>query len=195
MLYQANLPKSFWTEAMSTATYLINRLPSEVISDEIPYEWWHQKRLPFSDLHVLKLFGCIVHIYIPKERQKANSKVDTWSTMGYFVGYININTMWCVWDFEWQIFVNSHDVIFFETQFPKASDFNEPLADPYDRSSPSSELEPRTIFDEIVVQPLLALQGFKTYEDFQPDNDSPSFTNAMQQFDTKLLVGHFLQRD
>jgi hypothetical protein len=33
MLYQANMPKSFWVEAMSTAAYLINRLPSEAIND------------------------------------------------------------------------------------------------------------------------------------------------------------------
>jgi transposase InsO family protein len=38
MLYQANMPKSFWAEAMTTAAYLINRLPSEAINDEIPYE-------------------------------------------------------------------------------------------------------------------------------------------------------------
>ena len=56
----------------------------------------------------------------------------------------------------------------FETQFPKASDFDEPPAHPYDRStpSPSPEPEPRPIFDEIVVQPPPALRAFKTYRDF-----------------------------
>lgn len=38
MLYQANMPKSFWAEAITTAAYLINRLLSEAINDEIPYE-------------------------------------------------------------------------------------------------------------------------------------------------------------
>ena len=135
MLYQANMPKSFWAEAMSTAAYLINRLPSEAINDEIPYEKWHQKQLPMSDLRSLKPFGCIVHIHVPEERQKASSKVDTQSTTGCFVGYTKTNTMWRVWDFERKVFVNSHDLIFFETQFPKPSDFDEPPADPYDRST------------------------------------------------------------
>ena len=50
MLYQANMPKSFWAEAMTTAAYLINRLPSEAINNQIPYEKWYQKQLPISDL-------------------------------------------------------------------------------------------------------------------------------------------------
>jgi len=33
MLYQANLPKSFWAEAIATVAYLINRLPSEAIRE------------------------------------------------------------------------------------------------------------------------------------------------------------------
>ena len=119
MLYQANMPKSFWAEAINTAAYLINLLPSEAINNEIPYEKWHQKQLPISDLRALKPFGC----YVPKERQKASSKVDTQSTTGCFV------TMWRrVYNFERKVLVkshdlisvNTHDLISFETQFPKA---------------------------------------------------------------------------
>ena len=96
--------------------------------------------------------------------------------------------MWRVWDFERKVFVNSHDLIFFETQFPKSSDFDEPPADPYDRSTPSPEpeLEQRSIFDAIVVQPPPALHAFKTYGDFQLDNDPPSFIDAMRRPDAKL---------
>jgi len=50
MLYQVNMPKSFWAEAIAAAAYLINRLPSEAINDEIRYEKWHQKQLSASDL-------------------------------------------------------------------------------------------------------------------------------------------------
>ena len=101
-LYQANMPKSFWAEALTTAAYLINRLPSEAINKEIPYEKWHQNQLPISDLRALKPFGCIFHIFVPEERQKANSKVHTQATTACFVGsYTNTtNTMWRVYDFE-----------------------------------------------------------------------------------------------
>ena len=96
--------------------------------------------------------------------------------------------MWRVWDFERKVFVNSHDLIFFETQFPKASDFDEPPAHPYDRSTPSPSPEPerRLIFNAIIVQPPPALRAFKIYGDFQPDNDPPSFSDAMRQPDAKL---------
>src|SRR5437667_8730157 len=35
MLFQANMLKSFWAEAMATAAYLINRLPNESIKNAI----------------------------------------------------------------------------------------------------------------------------------------------------------------
>jgi hypothetical protein len=126
-----------------------------------------QKQLPISGLRALKPFGCIVHIRIPEERQKASSKVDTQSTTGCFIGYTNTN--------------QRSFLIFFELQFPKVSDL-------YDRStpSPSPEPEPRPIFDEIVVQPPPALRAFKTYGEFQPDNDPPSFTDAMRRPNAKL---------
>jgi len=102
--------------------------------------------------------------------------------------------MWCVWDFERKVFVNSHDVIFFETQFPKATDFNEPPADPYDRSTPSPSPPPslRPIVDEIVVvETPSAVRAFKTYSGFQPDNDPPSFSDAMRRPDAELWWNAF----
>src|SRR5437667_10763130 len=41
MLFQANMPKSFWAEAMATAAYLINRLPSGSINNACPSEIWY----------------------------------------------------------------------------------------------------------------------------------------------------------
>src|SRR5436305_6824472 len=106
MLFQANMPKSFWAEAITTAAYLLNRLPSDAVQENISYELWHQKPLSTDDLKSLKPFP------------------------------------------------QSHH-----------------------------ELQ---MFEEIVVQPPPALQVFKTYGDFQPDNDPPSFTDAMRRPDANL---------
>ena len=53
--------------------------------------------------------------------------------------------------------------------------------------SPESSPEPqRQIHDEIVVQLPPALQVFKTYGEYQPDNDPPSFADAMRRPDANL---------
>ena len=38
MLFTANMPESFWAEAVITATYIWNRLPSAAIQNKTPYE-------------------------------------------------------------------------------------------------------------------------------------------------------------
>ena len=200
MLYQANMPKSFWAEAITTAAYILNRLPSDAVND-ISYELWHNKSLTPADLKALKPFGCIIHICIPKKRQKKRGKIDTRSNMSCFVEYTDTNTIHKIWNFERKKFERSHDLIFEETQFPKLNDFDEPLADSYNpqtlSSSPSSSLESgltpesddrssRQVYNEIIVQLSPALQVFKTYGEFQPDNDPSSFTDAMRRSDAKL---------
>ena len=133
MLFQANMPKSFWAEAMATAAYLINRLPSESINNAIPYELWYKKPLDLKQLKLLKPFGCKVNIYVPEERQPALSKVNPRSTFGCFIGY-HSSVSYKLWDFERKCFVTTRNVKFEETQFPKASDYSEPPADTYDHS-------------------------------------------------------------
>src|SRR5216110_2761968 len=108
--------------------------------------------------------------------------------MNCFVEYTDTNTMHKIWNFERKKFERSHDLIFEETQFSKSNDFDEPLADSYNTqtlsSSPSPSLEfrltsepddrfSRQVYNEIIVQLSPALQIFKTYEEFQSDNDSP----------------------
>ena len=39
----ANLPKSFWSYALETAVYILNRVPSKSI-DITPYEIWINKK-------------------------------------------------------------------------------------------------------------------------------------------------------
>ena len=102
-----------------------------------------------------------------------------------------------IWNFERKRFEKSHNLIFDETQFPSPSNFDEPPADSYNPQStsptptPESTPEPenrpsRQIYDEIVVQLPPALQVFKTYGEYQPDNDPPSFADAMRRPDANL---------
>ncbi|KAG8481222.1 hypothetical protein CXB51_025972 [Gossypium anomalum] len=60
MLSNANLPKSFWAEAASTACFLINRSPSVAIEKRTPQEVWSGNPANYSDL---KIFGCPVYAH------------------------------------------------------------------------------------------------------------------------------------
>ncbi|KAG8481022.1 hypothetical protein CXB51_025745 [Gossypium anomalum] len=50
MLSNANLPKSFWAEAASTACFLINRSPSVAIEKKTPQEVWSELLLRHNTL-------------------------------------------------------------------------------------------------------------------------------------------------
>ncbi|KAJ3641539.1 hypothetical protein Zmor_028042 [Zophobas morio] len=55
MLSSADLDKSFWGEAVQTATYLINRTPTKALNtNKTPHEMWHNRK---PQLNHLKVFG------------------------------------------------------------------------------------------------------------------------------------------
>ena len=44
MLADSKLPHQFWAEALSTASYLLNRSPTKTLGDETPFEAWVGKK-------------------------------------------------------------------------------------------------------------------------------------------------------
>ena len=56
MLSNANLPKKFGAEALSTAVYLRNRSPTKAFQGKTPYEAWMKEK---TDVGHLKAFGCL----------------------------------------------------------------------------------------------------------------------------------------
>ncbi len=72
MLLDAKLPKSYWAEAVSTATYLKNRSPTRAAQGKTPYEEWHGEK---PNVDYIREFGCEVYAHILKgECHKLNSK-------------------------------------------------------------------------------------------------------------------------
>ena len=49
MMAQANLPITFWGDALLTATYILNRVPSKSVTST-PYELWTKRKLDLSNL-------------------------------------------------------------------------------------------------------------------------------------------------
>ncbi|RVW69729.1 Retrovirus-related Pol polyprotein from transposon TNT 1-94 [Vitis vinifera] len=74
LMFSSNVPNYFWGEAILTATYLINRMPSRVLTFQSPRQLFLKQfphtRAASSDLP-LKVFGCtaFVHVY-PQNRSK-----------------------------------------------------------------------------------------------------------------------------
>jgi hypothetical protein len=70
LLAHAGLPLKFWDETFSTAAYLINRLPSQVIDLMSPFEKLFSSKLDYA---WLKVFGCA---YWPHLRPYNTTKLE-----------------------------------------------------------------------------------------------------------------------
>jgi hypothetical protein len=115
ILAHASMPLKYWDEAFLTAVFLINRLPSRVISNETPYE-----RLLGSqpDYSFLRTFGCAVW---PNLRPFNTRKLQFRSKRCVFLGYSNRHKGFkCLDPLEGRIYI-SRDVVFDESVFPFAS--------------------------------------------------------------------------
>ncbi|KFD64371.1 hypothetical protein M514_23395 [Trichuris suis] len=80
MLLDSNLPTRFWGEAMLTATYLQNRLPSRSVS-KTPKGLWDGKRPNVSHI---RIFGSKCFTFVPKQLR---TKWDDKAEEGVLVGY------------------------------------------------------------------------------------------------------------
>lgn len=122
MLFDAKMPTKFWAEAVVTAAFITNRLPSQE-NKMSPEEIWSKKR---PELSGLRVFGCKAMALIPTQKR---SKFDPKSKSSIFIGYCTTTKGYRLYDPEsGKIFV-SRDVKFFENQQgvePKTKEVNYP---------------------------------------------------------------------
>ncbi|KAM0003914.1 putative RNA-directed DNA polymerase [Helianthus debilis subsp. tardiflorus] len=81
LLHYANLPQTFWSHAFQTATYLINRLPTPILSNKTPCDMLFGKP---PDYTKLKPFGCLCYPWL---RPYTTSKLQSRSHSCIFLGY------------------------------------------------------------------------------------------------------------
>jgi hypothetical protein len=77
--FQNNVPKTYWSDAVLTATYLINRLPSARLRNMSPLKIFKGRKI---DLDHIRVFGCTCFVHI-----KRNDKLDKKSVKTIFLGY------------------------------------------------------------------------------------------------------------
>ena len=66
LLFQHEVPKRFWVEAVLTACYLINRLPSIILASKSPMEVLSSfyPNVSTSNQLVPRIFGCVSFLHV-----------------------------------------------------------------------------------------------------------------------------------
>ncbi|KAL9996374.1 putative RNA-directed DNA polymerase [Helianthus debilis subsp. tardiflorus] len=112
--FEANLPTKFWGECILTATYIINRLPSDVIENKTPYEILYNRQPEYEHMRV---FGCLAYY---RNTETNGDKFEPRGRVGVFLGYPPGTKGYKVFDAQHNKIVVSRDVKFFGKVFPFA---------------------------------------------------------------------------
>jgi len=134
MLSHAGLRNNLWAEAINTAAYLRNRIPTAAVKEmTTPYERWYGRKPSISHLRV---FGCVAYAHIPDvERRKLDKKARKLR----FVGYSMTSKGYRLFDGETHKVITRRDVVFNETEFGQREVKVEP--DPVNPNSSVSNID------------------------------------------------------
>jgi len=111
LLIESSVPSKYWVEALSTAVYLINRLPSKVLNLESPYYCLFHKHPSYHSFHT---FGCVCFVHLPPFQR---NKLSVQSIKCAFMGYSTSQKGFICYDPSSNKFRVSRNVIFFENQY------------------------------------------------------------------------------
>ena len=110
-MFQGELPLYLWLECVLTAVYIINRLPSSVLSGKSPSSlvYGHDPTLSH-----IRGFGCLCYA----TNLNNSDKFDSRSEKCVFIGYSNGKKGYKMLSLETKSVFFSRDVKFYETVFP-----------------------------------------------------------------------------
>lgn len=109
LLFDADLNKKFWAEAVNTSVYLRNRSVVTGLNDKTPYEVWTGEK---PNLSHLRVFGSAVMVHVPKEKRL---KWDRKSRKLILVGYSENVKGYRVYDPDSNSVTTSRDIVIMET--------------------------------------------------------------------------------
>ncbi|KAM7530049.1 hypothetical protein LguiB_033459 [Lonicera macranthoides] len=111
LLIESSVPARFWVEALSTAVYLINRLPSQTLNFDSPYSRLFGVAPEYNSLHI---FGCVCFVHLPPtERHKLSAQAVRCA----FLGYSNSHKGFVCYDSAANKLRVSRNVVFFENHY------------------------------------------------------------------------------
>jgi len=144
---------------MNHVVHLINRTPSVVIENRIPYDLLHGKML---DITSLKVFGCLCYV---SSLDRNKNKFDPKSRKCMFLGYKQGIKGYIVFDIKTREIFISRNAIFYETVFPY-----------YKREDEASESHDSEIFFNLIIETPRRNYNKINYEADQ-NNDETDQTN------------------
>ena len=115
-----NVPKFLWGEAVKTAAYLINRMPSRSLSYKTPIECLHGVN---SFIVPPKIFGCTCFVH---DYRNVVGKLDPRAVKCIFVSYSPTQKGYRCWSPTEKRFFVSMDVTFHERE-PFYSSYANPI--------------------------------------------------------------------
>ena len=151
MMAQANLPISYWGDALLTATYVLNRVPSKTVASTL-YELWNNRKF---DLSNLLPWGLAAYIHIPFHKY---GKLGPRGRKYIFIRY-NEHSKGYVFIGEHEdgrvTELESRDATFLEDDFPCMGEIDRDLylyemMDPGIISTPKQQLMPEPSRSELV---------------------------------------------
>lgn len=168
------MPLSYWPLAFATAVFLINRLPTPVLSNTSPY----QKLFGISPNYTkLRTFGCLC---FPWLRPYAPNKLEHRSSPYVFVGYsLSQSAYHCLEPKIGRIFSSRH-VRFNETQYPFTQLIKTPASVPH-ASVPSSSYPPFTTVplpQSLIQSPTVSMDNRNSSSDSSPRMPQPSSADS-----------------
>ena len=113
IMIERNVPKIFWGDAILTAAYLINRMPSKVLNFSTPIQKLLETYPNSPLIHTLppKTFGCVVFVH-----KQAESELDPRADKCIFVGYSPSQKGYKCYSSTTRKTIVSKDVVFYENE-------------------------------------------------------------------------------
>ncbi|XP_071918386.1 retrovirus-related Pol polyprotein from transposon TNT 1-94 isoform X2 [Coffea arabica] len=110
VLLHMNVPKQFWSDAVLTACYLINRMPSNILGGQLP----HSILFPHEPVFKLppRIFGCVCFVH---QLTPGVDKLDSRAIKCIFLGYARAQKGYRCYSPVLNRFFTCADVTFFES--------------------------------------------------------------------------------
>ena len=102
LLFNVGLSNSFWAEALTYVSHLINRLSLSAIEGKTPMEIWSEKSA--QDYDILRIFGCLAYYHIKLD------KLDSRTKKAVFLDFKRGVKGYALWDLKDKNIVISRDV-------------------------------------------------------------------------------------